>query len=146
MFTLLCRRRKIISQGPEVSTAIMENDRHRGRDIRVHDFALFEEFYSGKIDIPVIERSAGGSGFGSSPALFRRWEPFPNAIPRVWGPFQTRPDRRGPTRRASTDQGGRAHPGDSAAHTAVAAKSSTSFVTGFPESHTGIVLDEGKTI
>jgi hypothetical protein len=26
-------------------------------------------------------------GFGSPPALFRRWEPFPNAMHRVWGPF-----------------------------------------------------------
>jgi hypothetical protein len=28
-------------------------------------------------------------GFGSPPALFRRWEPFPNAMHRVWGPIPT---------------------------------------------------------
>jgi len=32
-------------------------------------------------------------GFGSPPALFRRWEPFPNAMHRVWGPIPTEPVR-----------------------------------------------------
>jgi 3-oxoacyl-[acyl-carrier-protein] synthase II len=29
-------------------------------------------------------------GFGSPPALFRRWDPFPNATSRVWGPIPAR--------------------------------------------------------
>ena len=42
--------------------------------------ALSRELYS-------FPSGAVQLGFGSPPALFRRWEPFPNAKDRVWGPF-----------------------------------------------------------
>ncbi len=38
---------------------------------------------------PLLQTAPRRIGFGSPPALFRRWEPFPNAMHRVWGPIPT---------------------------------------------------------
>ena len=44
---------------------------------------------SGSWAEPFLQTAHRRIGFGSPPALFRRWEPFPNAMHRVWGPSPT---------------------------------------------------------